>query len=145
MNAFPPRLIEIIDDFQMCEGNEKIELLVQYSENMPELPIHLQGPPQEMQQVEECMTPVFVKSELIDGGMQFYFDVPPESPTIRGFAAILAEGMNGSTPDEILNTPNDFYLQMGLGHVLSMQRLNGMAAILAHMKRLATQAAPGSF
>jgi cysteine desulfuration protein SufE len=72
-----------------------------------------------------------------NGGMAFYFAVPPESPTVRGYAAILAEGTRGATPEAILGIPKDFYLQMGLHQVLSPQRMNGIAAILAHMKRLA--------
>jgi cysteine desulfuration protein SufE len=90
-----------------------------------------------MDQVHECMTPVFVQSQLQDGGMHFYFDVPPESPTVRGYAALLAEGLDGLSPQEILAVPNDFYLEMGLAEVLTHQRMNGISAILAHMKRLA--------
>ena len=69
--------------------------------------------------------------------MHFYFDVPPESPTVRGYAALLAEGLDGLSPQEILAVPSDFYLEMGLAEVLTHQRMNGISAILAHMKRLA--------
>jgi cysteine desulfuration protein SufE len=86
------------------------------------------------------MTPVFVKSELINGGMYFYFNVPQESPTVRGLAAILGDGLDGATPEQVLSVPNDFYLPMELHRVLTMQRMNGFAAILAHMKRLAAEA-----
>lgn len=136
-NHIPPRLREIIDDFQFLEGREKIELLLEYSENMPPLPERLRGEHDSMEKVEECMTPVFVKAETVDGRMHFYFDVPPQSPTVRGYAAILAEGLDGVTPEEVLGVPHDFYQQMGLENVLTSQRLNGISAILAHMKRLA--------
>jgi cysteine desulfuration protein SufE len=85
------------------------------------------------------MTPVYVKSIMEDSGMCFYFEVPQESPTVRGFASIMAQGVNGSTPQEVLAIPNDFFLDMGLESILTMQRLNGFAAILAHMKRLAAR------
>jgi cysteine desulfuration protein SufE len=136
----PPRLKEIIEDFQLSQGQEKVELLLYYSERMPPLPPHLSQHHEDMQQVEECMTPVFVKAEIEDGGMHFYFDVPPESPTVRGFAAIMAEGLDGATPEQILTIPNDFFQQMGLEQILTIQRLNGLSAILAHVKRLAAQA-----
>ena len=74
-----------------------------------------------------------------DGGMIYHFIVPPESPTVRGYAAILAEGLNGVPPEQVLNLPPDFYLQMGLQQVLTNQRLNGMAALVAHIKRLALE------
>jgi cysteine desulfuration protein SufE len=138
-NYIPARLREIIEDFQFLEGREKVELLLEYSEKMPPLPEGLREHHETMQQVEECMTPVFVKAETQDGRMRFYFDVPRESPTVRGYAAILGEGLEGATPVEVLAVPNDFFQMMGLEKVLTSQRLNGMSAILAHMKRLALE------
>jgi cysteine desulfuration protein SufE len=135
----PSRLMDIISDFQLSEGREKIELLLQFSEQMPGLPEHIQMQHDAMDFVEECMTPVYVIAEKDENGMHFYFDVPAESPTVRGFAAIMATGMDGATPEQVLNLPNDFYQLMGLDQVLTMQRLNGISAILAHMKRIALQ------
>ena len=142
--SIPPRLQEIIEDFSWAEGQEKLELLLEFSEQMPALPDWLHDKRDEMDQVHECMTPVFVHAETHDNKMTFYFDVPPESPTVRGYAAILAEGVQGATPEEVIVIPNDFYLQMGLHQVLSHQRMNGIAAILAHMKRLAVNELSGT-
>jgi cysteine desulfuration protein SufE len=133
----PARLGEIVEDFTYCEGREKLELLLQFSESLPPLPAWLEGKQAEMDAVPECMTPVSVAAEMKDGGMLFHFAVPAESPTVRGYAAIMAEGLRGASPEQVLNLPNDFYLHMGLQGVLSPQRLNGMAAIVAHVKRLA--------
>jgi len=135
----PPRLQAIVDDFSWLEGREKLELLLEYSENMPPLPERLRDKRGEMDQVHECMTPVFVYAETDGEGITFYFDIPPESPTVRGYAAILAKGLKGTSPEGIIAIPNDFYLDMGLQHVLSHQRMNGIAAILAYMKRLAVR------
>ena len=140
MNPIPRRLSEIVEEFQWGEGRDKLELLLYYAERLPALPDGLELKSGDGELVHECMTPVYVAAEVVEGGMQFYFDVPPESPTVRGFASILAEGLGGATPNEVLQVPNDFYLQMGLQGVLTSQRLNGMAAMLAHIKRLATQA-----
>ncbi|GAB4449305.1 MAG: SufE family protein [Anaerolineae bacterium] len=134
----PPRLQEIMEEFSWAEGREKLELLLEYSEKMPPLPDWLNRDTN-MEQIHECMTPVFVHAENENGGMHFYFDVPPESPTVRGYAAILGEGLLGATPEEVLAVPGDFFHTMGLHRVLSMQRLNGISAILAYIKRLATQ------
>ena len=133
----PARLAEIVEDFTLSEGREKLELLLQYSESLPPLPVWLAGKQAEMDAVPECMTPVSIAAEMQDGGMLFHFAVPAESPTVRGYAAIVAEGLRGASPGQVLNLPNDFYLRMGLQDVLSPQRLTGMAAIVAHVKRLA--------
>jgi len=135
----PSKLLEIINEFEISVGREKIELLLQYADMMPVLPEHLQERHDTMDFVQECMTPAYVSAEQDDTGLHFYFDVPAESPTVRGFAAIMAIGLDGSTPRQVLDIPNDFFLQMGLEKVLTMQRLNGISAILAHMKRLALQ------
>ena len=135
--ALPPRLAEIVEDFKLCEGKDKLELLLEYSGRMPPLPDWLAKNRAQLEQVHECMTPVFVQGELKDGGMAYYFDVPEESPTVRGFAALLSEGVGGSTPQQIIAIPGDFYYAMGLPAVLSGQRLNGLRAILAYIRSIA--------
>ncbi len=137
MNLLPERLSEIIEEFQWSEGREKLELLLYYAEKLPPLPERLKDLGDNFQQIKECMTPVFVYAEVGDGKMQYYFKIPPESPTVRGYASLLAEGLEGTTAEEVLQIPNDFYLEMGLHKVLTNQRLIGIDAILAHMKRLA--------
>ncbi|UCH61433.1 MAG: SufE family protein [Anaerolineales bacterium] len=134
----PPILQTIIDDFQLSEGREKIELLLEYSEHLIPLPEKWQEDRASMEPVEECMTPVFIAAEFGHEGLHFYFDIPPESPTVRGFAALMAEGLEGTMPEDVLRIPNDFYLSLGLEDVLTMQRLNGFSAILVHLKRLAS-------
>jgi cysteine desulfuration protein SufE len=138
--SIPPRLQEIIEDFSWCEGREKLELLLEFSEGMPPLPEWLHDQRDAMEPMPECMTPVFVHAESDDGRMSFYFDVPPESPTVRGYAEMLRDGVHGATPEEVIAIPNDFYLQMGLQQILTHQRMSGISAILAHMKRLAVNA-----
>ena len=137
--SVPARLAEIIEDFSYCEGREKLELLLEYADSLPPLPDWLEGKGAEMESVPECMTPVSVAAEDCDGGMIFHFVVPAESPTVRGYASIMAEGLRGATAQQVLELPADFYLRAGLQEVVSAQRLNGMAAIVAHVKRLAAQ------
>lgn len=135
-SPLPARLQQIVEDFQLCQGKEKLELLLDYANQLPPLPERFTGHA-EMEQIHECMTPVFVHGELNKGGMEYFFEVPAESPSVRGYAAVLAEGVKGSTPEQILAIPSDFYHAMGLPEVLSGQRLNGMRSIVAFIKRLA--------
>ena len=135
--ALPPRLGEIVEEFADSEGREKLELLLEYSGKMPPLPEWLKGDDHaRMDQVQECMSPVFVHAERQGDAMQYYFDIPEEAPTVRGFAALLAEGLNGLSPEQVLRVPDHFYTEMGLQGVLTGRRLNGIGAILAYMKRL---------
>ena len=142
MSELPEGLQTIVEDFQMMEGQEKLEYLLELSERLPNLPEWLAGRRDSMDQVHECMSPVFVYAQKRpDGTIDFHFDVPRESPTVRGYATILQEGLSGETAETISAVPTEFYLRMGLQGVLSGQRLNGIGAILEHMKRLAKEAA----
>ena len=142
--GLPTRLEEIVEEFELAEGSEKLELLLDYARKLPPLPEHLRGQRDAMDQVHECMTPVFVNAENTGGKLQFHFDVPPESPTVRGYAALLQEGVEGSTPESILRIPSDFFMRMGLQDVLSPRRLQGVSTILAYIKRLATKELAGA-
>lgn len=138
-DTLPGRLQAIVEEFELAEGREKLDLLLEYAQSLPPLPDWLAARRSDMDQVHECMTPVFVYAEPRDGHLYFHFDVPPESPTVRGYAALMAEGLNGLTAEEILAVPGDFFNAMGLQEVITYQRIKGISAILAHMKRLAVQ------
>jgi cysteine desulfuration protein SufE len=136
----PSKLQEIVDDFALASRQEKIEMLIAYAETLPPLPEQWQGERDRMEPVPECMTPVFLAGELQpEGGMVFYFDIPPQSPTVRGLAAILTNGLNGCSPEDIIRIPSDFYTQMNLQDALSFQRLNGFPGMLMHLKQVAAQ------
>jgi cysteine desulfuration protein SufE len=141
MTDLPPKLQEIVDDFADMSREDKIEHLIAYSESLPPLPDWLREERQKMEPVPECMTPVFLFGEKqADGSLIFHFDIPREAPTVRGLAAILANGLNGSKPEEILAVPSDFYLPMKLEEAISQQRLRGFVGVLAHMKQSALKA-----
>jgi cysteine desulfuration protein SufE len=139
-NIIPEKLQEIVDDFAMASREEKVEMLIQYAESLPDLPERLRAERDKMDPVPECQTPVFLHSEKqADGGMAFYFDIPPQSPTVRGLAAILANGLNGAKPEEVISVPADFFTPMNLQEAISFQRLNGFQGVLAHMKQAAVR------
>jgi len=140
MPNLPPKLQEIVDDFASMSREEKLETLIAYAESFPPLPDWLKEKRDSMEAVPECMTPVFLFGEKQpDGGVHFYLDIPPQSPTVRGLASILANGLDGCTPEEILTVPGDFYLSMNLQEAVSQQRLNGFVGVLAHMKHEAVR------
>ena len=136
MGDLPPRLEEIVEDFGFCVGQEKLEYLLEFAEALPPLPAQFADKRDEMEEVHECITPVFIYAEVDNGRYHYHFDIPPEAPTVSGFARILQEGMDGLTSAEVQAIPSEFYLQMGLQNVLSGQRLNGISAMLLHMKKL---------
>ena len=130
-------LQEIAEMFSEASKMERLDLLLDFSESMPDLPKSMIG--DTFEQVHECASPVFLRSRFEDGRVYYDIGVPREAPTVRGFANILREGLNGATPEEIIGTPIDLYVHLGLNGILSHQRLNGLTALLMYMKRQAQQ------
>ena len=134
--SVPEKLQKIVDTFSQAPKPLRLQLLLEYSKKVPPLPEHLAENRGALEQVHECQTPFFVATEYPDDEhVVFHFDAPPEAPTTRGFAGILAAGLSGASPAAVLNTPNDFYNAMGLGEVISPLRLRGMSAIIGRLKR----------
>jgi cysteine desulfuration protein SufE len=130
----PPALAELIADFQDVQGQDKLRLLLEFANELPPLPADLEQAA--MEPVPECQSPLFLHVDAADRGkVRLYFSAPAEAPTTRGFAAILAAGLDGQSAKEILAVPDDFYADLGLAALISPLRLRGMSAMLARIKR----------
>ncbi|MGN6599242.1 MAG: SufE family protein, partial [Actinomycetes bacterium] len=64
-----------------------------------------------------------------------FMDAPAEAPTTRGFASILAQGLDGEAADVVASVPDDFYTRLGITDLVSPLRIRGMAAMLSRVKR----------
>ncbi|HEX2063645.1 MAG TPA: SufE family protein [Acidimicrobiales bacterium] len=136
MPAPPAPLQRIVDLFAGAPKELRLQALLEYARKVPPLPPALADHPERLEPVPECQTPFFLAAEVgPDSRVALHFDVPQESPTTRGFAGILHSGLDGLPVEEVLATPDDFYLAMGLSEVISSLRLRGMSAILARLKR----------
>ncbi len=130
-----PRLQDIADEFNAVPGRDRLQLLLEFSQELPALPDRYAEHPDLLEQVPECQTPLFLAVEMDDEIVHLFFDAPPEAPTTRGFAGILHAGLDGLSAAEILATPAEFTSQLGLQELVSPLRLRGMAAMLARIKR----------
>lgn len=142
--ALPTALAEIVDDFAAVPDPEKLELLLEFSDELPELPSRYDGHEEEMEQVVECQSPLFLAVEVEgDEGeaagpesvIRLFITAPPEAPTTRGFASVLSQGLDGLTAAEILAVPDDIPNRLGLAKALTPLRLRGMSAMLGRIKR----------
>ena len=134
--ATAPPLQRIVDLFASAPKDLRVQALLEYSRKVPPLPERYASHPELLEPVPECQTPFFLATEVDeDERVALHFQVPAESPTTRGFAGILHSGLNGAKADDVLGTPNDFYVKMGLGEAISALRLRGMGAILGRLKR----------
>lgn len=134
--TLPPALSTVVDRFQKAPKDLRVQALLHYAKKVPPLPEEYAEDRSALEQVQECQTPFFLATKVDDeGAVHLFFDAPAESPTVRGFAGILREGLEGAHWREVLAVPPDFYSRMGLDTVVSPLRLRGMGAILARLKR----------
>ncbi|TFC31244.1 SufE family protein [Cryobacterium sp. TMT1-3] len=136
MSALPAKLAEIQEDFLALEQKDRLLLLLEFANELPELPQKFHDHPDLLERVVECQSPVFIFVEL-DAADTFHLHAtaPRESPTTRGFASILAQGLDGLTAEQVLKVPDDFPQSIGLTEAVSPLRLRGMTAMLGRAKR----------
>ena len=131
-----PRLQEIAEEFGAVGDRDRLQLLLEFSEDLPPLPARYAENRDLMEPVPECQSPLFLAVEVDDDAVvHLFFDAPREAPTTRGFAGILYAGLDGLGADEVLQTPGEFSSQLGLHDLVSPLRLRGMGAMLARIKR----------
>ena len=132
--SVPGPLAEVVSEFAEVDGQDKLALLLEFANELPALPAGLEEAA--MEPVPECQSPLFLHVDAADRDrVRLFFSAPAEAPTTRGFAAILAAGLDGQPAADILAVPDDFYADLGLAKLISPLRLRGMSAMLTRIKR----------
>lgn len=143
--GLPETLDGIVEDFRSVPDADRLELLLEFSDELPELPERYSSG--EMEQVTECQTPLFLAVELEntpEHPVHLYVAAPPEAPTSRGFASVLQQGLDGLPAEQVLAVPEDLPNRLELARALTPLRLRGMSALLARVKRNIREKLPAS-
>lgn len=135
VDDLPPGLAELVEDFHSVSAPDRLQLLLELSDDLPALPERYANHSSQMEQVHECQSPLFLAVEVSDDVVHLFFDAPPQSPTTRGFAGILHAGLDGLRTAQVLAVPDDTPYRFGLAEAVSPLRLRGMLAMLARIKR----------
>jgi cysteine desulfuration protein SufE len=134
------KLPELLAEFDGVDPEESLEMLIEFGERLPAL-----SPGRESSaapadcRIQECQTPVFMWIDVREGKIFLEAQVPEKSPTVRGFVALLVEGVSGGTPAEIAALPDDFLPLLGLAETLGMTRQRGFRGIVSRIKREAAR------
>lgn len=132
----PDSLREIKEEFLALEVRERLQLLLEFANELPELPERYRDHPDLLERVEECQSPVYIFVEVDDAGIvQLFATAPRESPTTRGFASIVSQGLAGLTVEQVLAVPETFPQELGLTEAVSPLRIRGMTALLGRAKQ----------
>ena len=129
------RVSAVVDDFQSMTGNDRLQMLLEYADALPELDPRFGENPELLERVEECQAPVFIAVEGTATKVDLHFSAPEEAPTTRGFASALNSALNGLSAEEILAVSDDFPTELGLDQLISPLRVRGMRGMLTRIKR----------
>jgi len=135
-DVLPEQLENIREDFLGLAVRERLQLLLEFSTELPKLPERYRDHPDLFERVVECQSPVFIFVEVDDERIvHLYAIAPEEAPTTRGFASILVQGLGGLTVEQVLDVPDDYPQTIGLTEAVSPLRIRGMTALLGRAKR----------
>lgn len=129
------KAIEIASDFSALEGNDRLELLIEISDQLPALPERYADHPELLERVEECQSPVYLFVEIDNGVVEIFLTAPREAPTTRAFAGILHASLSGQTVDTVLNFDDNYPSMLGITELVSPLRMRGIRGMLARIKR----------
>jgi cysteine desulfuration protein SufE len=131
-----PGAQEIIAAFAEVPQNLKLELLLEYSENLPDLPERYKDHPELLERVEECQSPVYLFVELDEQNIvNIFLTAPDEAPTTKGFASLLQSSLDQQPADTVLNFDDSFVDALGITDLVSPLRIRGLQGMLMRIKR----------
>ncbi len=151
---YPKKLQNIVDLFEHLPEVERRETLVSYADNAPK-----QAPREgenfdleDIRKDEECADTVGVYLQVDEnGGAHIRMTLGPEVQTLtRAMASILCKGVDGATPQEILDLPADFVTRIVGAELVRVRsqttyyvltRIKGISKVYLDRQRKAAAAA----
>lgn len=85
--------------------------------------------------VKGCQSQVWLYPEFKEG--RVYFHADSDALLVKGIVGLLVSVYSDATPDEILATKPEFLKEVGITEHLSMNRSNGLAAMMKQMQMYA--------
>ncbi|MEB3311220.1 MAG: SufE family protein [Snowella sp.] len=132
-NALPENLAKIVERFKRhADPKKRYEQLLWYAkklEPMPEAGKVIEN------KVQGCVSQVYITADLKEGKIWYQGD--SDAQLVKGLVALLIQGLNGLSPEEILAVTPDFIKETGLEVSLTPSRANGFYNIFNLMKKKA--------
>jgi sulfur transfer protein SufE/stress-induced morphogen len=135
-DVLPKKLQEIVKMFEVVpDPRSKYEQLLHYAKQLKPLGKEYLTPENK---VQGCVSQVWVRPSVKED-KRFYFEAESDSLLTKGLAALLVEGLSGSTAQEILAVTPDFIQALGLNQSLTPSRSNGFLNMLKLMQKKTLQ------
>lgn len=121
---------EIIEEFKMFEDwNTKYEYIIDIGKELPLIDEKLKT---DEYKVSGCQSQVWICTEFKDG--KVYFTADSDAIITKGIIALLIMVLSGQKPEDILNADLSFVEKIGMKEHLSINRANGLSAMINRMK-----------
>jgi len=136
--AIDDALTELTDEFELLgDWEERYRYVIELGKDLAPL---TDAERTETHKVRGCASQVWLVTEpQADGTLRFRGD--SDAHIVRGLIAILLRLYSGRAPGEILAfDANAAFAQLGLAGALSAQRSNGLASMVARIRRDAEMA-----
>ncbi|MDA0772777.1 MAG: SufE family protein [Cyanobacteria bacterium] len=131
----PTILLKRFNQFKKIQDKDKrFERIIQLGKRLENYPEELKT---EENQVKGCASLTYISGKLINDQLQY--QGWSNSHLVLGLLALLIEGINGSTPQEVLDIDPAFIAAMGIGQTLTASRANGFMNTFNMMCAIAKQ------
>jgi cysteine desulfuration protein SufE len=129
----PANLDRIVQRFKSrTDPKKRYEQLLWYAKKLEPMAEEDKTPENK---VQGCTSQVYITADLKEGKVWYIGD--SDAQLVKGLVALLIEGLNGLTPQEILQVTPDFIEETGLKVSLTPSRANGFYNIFQMMKKKA--------
>jgi cysteine desulfuration protein SufE len=131
--SLPANLERIVGRFQSrTDPKKRYEQLLWYAKKLEAMPEEEKTP---QNKVSGCTSQVYLSADLRDDKVWYKGD--SDAQLVKGLVALLIEGLNGLSPQEILQVTPDFIEATGLKVSLTPSRANGFYSIFQTMQKKA--------
>lgn len=128
----PASVEKIVKRFQrVSEPKRRYEQLLWYAKRLQGFPEAEKVPENK---VPGCVSQVYIIAHLHDGG-KVEFQGDSDALITKGLVALLVDGLNGLSPEEIINLSPDFIKETQLDVSLTPSRANGFYNIFKMMQK----------
>lgn len=123
-------ITQIKEDFSKLNSwEDKYKEIIKYGKSLEPMEDEFK---EEKFRVKGCQSQVWLHPKFEGGVVLFAAD--SDSMLVKGIVALLLKVYNSKTPDEILSTKAEFLKEIGITDHLSMNRTNGLAAMMKQIQ-----------
>ncbi len=125
---------EIIEEFELFDNkNDQYGYIIELGKKLEKLP---EESYKEENLIKGCQSKVWLTAEKSEQTteLQLKYFADSDSTLVKGLVSLLMRVLSEQPAKEILTTELYFIDKIGLGQLLSMNRLNGLASMVKQMK-----------